>query len=267
MSGMIHFTHKRYSDAITAITAPMGEQIYLVEGLERALVIDTGMGIGSLARYIGQLTKLPILVVNTHGHPDHAGGNSEFTEVLLHTADRQIYEEMCSKTYRSKDICKALGGETPEFKQALLPFAAETKPLNCGQILNLGGRSLEVIGIEGHTWGSVCLYDAQSRSLFAGDSIANEVTWMHLAHSAPLQRYYNALRSLSERKLAIDRIFTGHGSEPKPTSNLFGEMMCARAILLRNIEGEPTETFAGVGMKCYCYDSSIIYNPLNLYEM
>ena len=57
--------------------------MYLLEGDEKALLIDTGYGAENLREYVEKLTSKPILVVNTHYHPDHAAGNGEFEAVYM----------------------------------------------------------------------------------------------------------------------------------------------------------------------------------------
>jgi glyoxylase-like metal-dependent hydrolase (beta-lactamase superfamily II) len=47
------------------------------------LLVDTDLGVGRLADFVKSLTALPVVVVNTHGHPDHAGGNNEFKTICL----------------------------------------------------------------------------------------------------------------------------------------------------------------------------------------
>ena len=73
------------------ITAPpMRFQQYLVLGEEKALLIDSGFGLGSLKKVVDGLTDLPVVLVNTHGHPDHGGGNGEFGSPYLHPDDNEL---------------------------------------------------------------------------------------------------------------------------------------------------------------------------------
>ena len=59
------------------------EYMYLLEGNEKALLLDTGYGVGNLRECVERLTDKPILVANTHYHPDHSAGNGEFEEVMV----------------------------------------------------------------------------------------------------------------------------------------------------------------------------------------
>ena len=51
------------------------QNIYLLEGKEKAMLIDTGWGAGNLRACVEKLTDKPLIVVNTHFHPDHSAGN------------------------------------------------------------------------------------------------------------------------------------------------------------------------------------------------
>ncbi len=61
--------------------------MYLVIGQDSALLIDTGTGAGNLLECVRTITTLPLIVVNTHGHPDHAGSNYRFEEIYAHSLD------------------------------------------------------------------------------------------------------------------------------------------------------------------------------------
>ena len=54
---------------------------FLILGEDKALLWDTGMGIGRLRSLTEKITDLPIVVLNSHDHFDHIGGNAEFDEV------------------------------------------------------------------------------------------------------------------------------------------------------------------------------------------
>ena len=56
---------------------------YLIEGRDRAVLFDTGLGIGDVKAVVDQLTSLPVLVVNSHEHFDHIGGDRLFADVAV----------------------------------------------------------------------------------------------------------------------------------------------------------------------------------------
>ena len=53
------FKSKKIFDNVTLIAGLAGEQYYLIEGEEKALLIDTLTGVGSLKAYVRELTDLP----------------------------------------------------------------------------------------------------------------------------------------------------------------------------------------------------------------
>ena len=72
----------------------------LVLGTERALLWDTGQGKQDLAAYVASVTSLPCLVLCSHGHSDHIGGNFRFPQVYAHPADWPLLEAQARLTGR-----------------------------------------------------------------------------------------------------------------------------------------------------------------------
>ena len=89
---MTYFAHHWISDRIVRIVDAANTARHLVLGNERAMLIDTGDGIGSLRAYVVALTEVPYDVILTHGHVDHASDATEFADkrVYLHPADRHL---------------------------------------------------------------------------------------------------------------------------------------------------------------------------------
>ena len=54
---------------------------YLIVGEKQALLFDTGMGISDIRKVTAELTHLPIIVLNSHTHNDHVGGNWQFDTI------------------------------------------------------------------------------------------------------------------------------------------------------------------------------------------
>ena len=90
---MVAFRYERVTDRITRIFGLEGEMWYLVTGRQRAALLDTGTGIGHMLPLIRQLTELPLIILLTHGHIDHAMGAAEFDcPIYMDSRDDPIYE-------------------------------------------------------------------------------------------------------------------------------------------------------------------------------
>lgn len=259
------FKTKNCGNGVYAVSAPMEEQIYVVVGTEKAAVIDTGMGIGSLKEAARAITRLPFVVINTHGHPDHAGGNAEFDALAyMHPDDTDVYSKMCTVEFRIGDIRGIFGRPVPEWEDALAPFAPKTVPLEDGQGFGLGGRTLTAYHLPGHTYGSVVLYDRENRLLFSGDGLTSNETWLYLDYSTTLEAYHGALVAFAGKGLEIASVFPGHLPIPAPTAILDDMISLTGKILDGAIVGKPFETFAGRGLRAEYQTAKIIYNPERL---
>ena len=85
------YRFEKITPRITRIWDVSHTAIYLIEGSEGALLVDTGVGAGSLKAAVESLTAKPVTVLLTHGHVDHAMGAGEFDTVYLHSADKELY--------------------------------------------------------------------------------------------------------------------------------------------------------------------------------
>lgn len=145
-----YFNVKRVMDGVYHISDPINDPATvcrtLVVGTEKALLFDTGYGIGDLRKLIASITNLPIIVVNSHGHIDHVSGNYQFSEVYIHPEDIPI-----QKKYMIREVKDYVVGY---FKQRNLIFPenfgkedyvnnedkAVLIPLEEGKVFDLGGR-------------------------------------------------------------------------------------------------------------------------------
>jgi glyoxylase-like metal-dependent hydrolase (beta-lactamase superfamily II) len=148
---------------------------YLILGSERALLLDTGMGIGDMRALIRELTQLPIEVINTHTHGDHLGDNWEF-EHILGLANPYTQSHVDGSTHAAEAfevtpdaLCGTLpvGFDTASYR--VRPFHI-TDTVADGSVIDLGRRRLEVLEIPGHAPDAIALFDAEHGSLFTGDT-------------------------------------------------------------------------------------------------
>ena len=215
---------------------------YVVTGRDRALLIDTGFGNTDLKKYIEEnITRLPLMVVNTHIHPDHSGGNGQFDVVYVeeHEADSEegVY---FYKIPRQRDACQAVkdGGE--------YHFAF----LKDGEMIDLGGRELEVCWIPGHTPGAIALFDRQTRLLISGDAILKRVFY---GSGIPFRQYRAAL--VRTRELPIADIISAHW--PEPLGADFIDKMIHLVDTFDDAKSEPSSWsepgINGRDMRMFCY--------------
>lgn len=126
------------------------ESLYLVEGSIKSVLIDAGTRIKDLDKIVASITKKPVMLVATHVHPDHTGSAIDyFPEIYLNPADTVLFPQMM-----------------PNYK-------GEVKYLKDGEIIDLGGRKLEVVFTPAHTPGSTTFTDKDAGYGFSGDSFGS----------------------------------------------------------------------------------------------
>ena len=170
---------------------------YLVVGGEKACVIDTMNGYTNVYEAVRRITDKPVTVVNTHGHPDHIFGNVYFQEAYLHPADRALAREF-TQMPEFVEACRKYGAVMPPFRD-ILP----------GDVIDLGGRTLEVFALPGHTPGGILLLLREDRILFTGDSV-NHHLWMQLDGCLPLRAFVKELDKVMFLTERADIILHGH---------------------------------------------------------
>lgn len=118
---------KQLGEGVFHIQDLFSDYMYLVVGEEKAALIDTGMGFPGLRQLVERLTDKPVIVLNTHGHLDHIGGNDEFGCIYLHPDDLAVYAEHGMESYRSgviRDMARELGVElSKEIREAVEKYA------------------------------------------------------------------------------------------------------------------------------------------------
>ncbi len=237
---------------IWSIQGLANDLMHLVIGSKKALLVDTGFGVGNLSGLVRSLTNLPVIVVNTHGHLDHTGGNPGFPKVWMNNLDLPAWEETCTDKRRMEDIKRFYPEDHPDFQMVMGGFikksAFKMLPLEPGTKIDLGDRLFQVIEFPGHTPGSICLLDKEGRDLFTGDSIVATPVWMYLKHSGTITTYLAGVKNLIKIKDQFDAIYPGHMPTPLNGAILFDFADCAQDIIDSPLRGYPTTTFVGEGL-------------------
>lgn len=173
---------------------------YLMAGKTKAILFDTGMGISNVKKIVAELTKLPIIVLNSHTHDDHVGGNWQFDSVYSMDTEFSRTNAKGSRTDAQEEIGPGqICGDLPKNFDAK---SYETKPwriakyIHNGDKLDLGGRTIEIIATPGHTPDAISLLDRANGLLFTGDTYYPGPIWLYRPET-DLDAYVTSVKTLA----------------------------------------------------------------------
>lgn len=223
------FDRRTLADGITLLWEPhvhpmLRCNIWHVPGRDRDLLIDTGLGVGSLREAARDLFHKPVCAVATHSHLDHMGGLHEFECRLCHAAEAPYFIQPDSDNRLVIDDDHWLAMYMPDlnadrlmidalpapgFDPALwtLPPAVPTGYLCDRDIVDLGDRHFEVLHLPGHSPGSIALFEHQTGTLFSGD-VVYDGELLDAIPRANISDYATSLQRL--RDLPIEVVHAGH---------------------------------------------------------
>lgn len=172
--------------------------MYLLVGADKALVIDTAYGYGDIPGLIRKFTDKPLIVVNTHAHGDHTGGNAFFPDVHL---------------FRPPFFMHAMPGARPASD---FPHPRYRKiAVEDGHVFDLGGgREVEVITIPAHNDSSVALLDRRQRLLFTGDELEAGQVLMFEDAKTQITAHLANMKKLWARRDEFDYLCPSHNGVP-----------------------------------------------------
>ena len=204
--------------------------LWLVRGRDRDLLVDTGNGLASLRDDLPDLFDgREVIAVVTHGHADHMGGLHEFPERVCHRLEAGDVEHppisslLDAEEYpvEEREAAKESGyGELPRFLLDAVPVAgfdpeafemAPTEPTRTvdeGHVIDLGDRVFDVLHLPGHTPGSLALWEAESRTLYSGDTVYAEEPLLDELPESYIPDYVESMRRL--RSLPVNVVHAGH---------------------------------------------------------
>ena len=208
-------------------------RFFLLEGAERAALIDSGVASANALELAKTLTDKPVVLINTHGDGDHTSGTAAFAEIHMHEQDY---------------VNCGIGAKFPGVKLA---------KINDGDIIDLGGRPLKAVHIPGHTRGSLAFLDVNSRILFAGDSVQKGHIFMFGGHRCP-EAFEAALDKIIALQSEYDCIYASHGEFCLPKD--YAEKVKAAWLTVRagNLAFEMVNLY-GAEVKSYTLDACGFY--------
>lgn len=241
-----------------------GESVcYVVCGEKRAAVIDTVNGMEDLHAIVREITDLPLIVINTHGHCDHVWGNTFFDEAYIHPADIAIHDaHFAEKRDVTPEQAATYGATMEEMQTFLHAKPCPLHPILPGEVIDLGGKTLEVLLVEGHTPGSIALLDRQAGFLYSGDAI-NGQEWLQLDHSSKLSVYLDSLNALDPYRPFFTELHNGHNFFGVPATYIDEMRAAISEIIEKNGEGdEDYEWFGGIAKRHFMReDTWVLYTP------
>ena len=197
---------------------------FVIEGDRRSAIIDTGCGYGNIRDVAGGLTSLPFSVLLTHKHPDHVGGIYHFKDCTIYMNDED--KDLSILGMGLDNAFRRMYAETrgpircPGRVDELLRLIPEPEPdcsfdwtsVDDGSTIDLGGRKLLCIHTPGHTEGSVCYLDEDSRILFSGDTVNKSIILMRRPDNglSPVEKLDCTLRKIWRYESRFDSLAIGH---------------------------------------------------------
>ena len=193
--------------------------MYVVNGPEKVLIVDTGFGVGDLKGLVQHLVgskDKEIIVANTHHHYDHAYGNAQFDKCYCHqdeefsmrrTMNPHIWDYLFDKN--GKNIYT-------EFDRAdIIPYKDyELIPIPTGYIFDLGdGYEVEAIPLRGHSAGQCAYLDKHNHILFTGDigGVGRSYEGDPCGDNCTIETLWRDFQVVVDRMDEYESIFPGHG--------------------------------------------------------
>ncbi|MEG1427196.1 MAG: MBL fold metallo-hydrolase [Oscillospiraceae bacterium] len=199
---------------------------YLVIGEKRGVVIDSLQETEELYQRVRELTDLPLDLVLTHAHLDHVG---RATDGFKNSACGVLMK------HEDKDLLGIMGCFS--FPEGYFQDIEE------GKVFSLGGRTLEIIPMPGHTAGSIALLDRKNELLFSGDSIGSGPFWLQLPHSLSMETFVQSATNLLNEVEGMEDLLVlpGHRVQSRTTLGIAyvrDILETAQLILDGTLDGE-----------------------------
>ena len=183
---------------------------YLLEGSERSLLIDTGLGVCDISEVVRELTDKPVTAVATHVHWDHIGGHRYFPDFYAHPAELPWLTEGFPQPRQEIIDCFAHGCTLPkgfDLSKYEIFQGTPTQLLRDGDVIDLGGRNIQVLHTPGHAPGHMCFWEHERGSLYTGDLVYKKTLAAYFPTTDP-EEYLRSLEKIAE--LPVKRVFPAH---------------------------------------------------------
>ncbi len=192
------------------------ESLYLLEGDNRAILIDAGTKIPGLKKIVESITDKPVTLVATHVHPDHTGSAiNEFPELYINAAD------------------------TVNIARCMPNYTCKLRFLQDGEIIELGNRPIEVIFTPGHTPGSTTFADKAAGYGFSGDAFGSGNLLLTTDFSTLIATCQKMAAKMEQD--GLKQLYPGHfyGMNAETIQRVRDLITLSRDVLSGKVKGEP----------------------------
>ena len=248
---------------------------WLIRGAERSILLDTGLGLADISAAVAAVCPQQPLVVNSHVHFDHVGGNDLFAEAAMHELGPEWIEAGCEPGQLGS-YCDLVPAMLESYERLLAtdregffligpdeqmrPWPSEgiaargwrieppppTQLLADGDEIDLGDRVLRVLHTPGHAPDHICLLDERAGVLWAQDQA---YYGPHLVYEpgADFGDFVASTRRLAEDlRGSLRTVYTAHCLRPTVPPAFLGELAdAAEAVAGGEATLTPSEGFFG----------------------
>jgi glyoxylase-like metal-dependent hydrolase (beta-lactamase superfamily II) len=222
----------RLTDRSYRITEADRYGAFLIEGTERSVLVDAGIGVGDLPELVSGLVETPITLALTHTHWDHIGAAAGFEDVRVSPAELpsdgrialdSLTDEFLERPAQFVDRWLGAGNHFPD---GFDPDGYTIEPADATELpadgtIDLGDRALEVVPLPGHSPGQVGLLDPATETLYGGDVVHfDRGLYVHF-EDCDIDAYVDSLRRVRTLREAgsFGTLATSH-NEPISGSDL-----------------------------------------------
>ena len=235
----------RVGEGVLAIYEPFQFQeviSYLILGSQRALLFDTGMGMRRISEVVRELTPLPVTVLNSHTHYDHIGGNAEFDRILAVNADftrghaAGVAHEVVRGEVIAEAFCRGIPAGLDTATYSIPPFTI-SDTIGDGSRIELGGRTIKVLRVPGHTPDAVAIVDSAAGYLWTGDTFYEAPIWLWFPET-DWAAYEQSVDRIASLVPGLTRVFGAHNTPVAEPAQLLRLREAVAAIKTGNARWE-----------------------------
>ncbi|EDU38576.1 MBL fold metallo-hydrolase [Clostridium sporogenes] len=206
---------------------------YLLNGTERSLLLDTGLGICNIYDEVIKLTDKPVTAVATHIHWDHIGGHKFFPDFYAHEDELNwlngefplTLEQIKDMVVDRCDLPEGYNVDNYRFFQG-----TPTMVLKDNDIIDIGGRSIQVLHTPGHSPGHICFFEKERGYLFTGDLVYKDTLFAYYPSTDP-KAYLKSIERVAT--LPVKKVFPAHHS-----LDIHPEILIRMRDAFRHLESE-----------------------------